>query len=90
MNQLKRRFHVHVVVEGDTWESAGAAMAAVAMILELGDPKSLAGKETRPQFVAKEQASNGGYVVEITEDPSMTPERYQELLAEAKKGVPEP
>jgi len=66
----RRRFHVAIVVDGDTWEDVAQSLRELLPHVEEHGPKcdSVSGGYSR------------GHFVHVVEDPEMTNEKYQAAL----------
>jgi hypothetical protein len=74
----RRCWRIEAYVEGDTWDAAGHAFAKVLHILMSGKPAEIA--EDRP-FKSQMQLASAGLRLEVSTDPTMTPEAYAQTLA---------
>lgn len=78
MDRPRRRFRIHLDIDGDTWEQAGNAFAKAMRVLMAGDPKKIGeGGGYRTEV----PLPGAGFALEINEDPKMTPEAFAELQA---------
>jgi hypothetical protein len=77
MQRPARRWHIHLDIEGDSWELAGKAFTKAMHILMTGRAPELE-KDGKP-FTSMMDLEGSGFALEITVDPKMTPDVYAEL-----------
>ena len=88
MQKPRRRWHVLIAVEGDSWQQCGTAAARAIEILNKGDPHAIE-REGKP-FHTQQDFGSSGMSLEINHDPKMTPDVYAELMDAWRKFQSEP
>lgn len=70
MRHPRRRFTIRIMVTGDTWEDVAHSLRDLLPHVE----------EHGPACSSVSGGSSTGHIVEVTEDPEMTHEKYTQEL----------
>ena len=77
MDRPRRRWRIHLDIEGDSWELAGKAFTKAMHLLMSGNHSAIE-REDKP-YHALLDIDGCGFALEVSVDPKMTPDVYAEL-----------